>query len=232
VRDSERLEAEACRLFLRYAIEIVERHGLCPWAAAARAEGRVRLEVVRGATPSVATTLVRVDAVERDANADVGVLIFPELTLDRVSFQRFAAWLRKADAERRPPGETVLAMADFHPHAEPDLASPERLVAFVRRTPDPVIQLVRRSALALARLAPDEGTRFVEPGLAFAQGAAALAEAVEPISARVARANHRTVERLGIESLRAALNDILDDRNRSYAALGLPTAVVSGLRAT
>lgn len=220
-RDPERLPAEARRLFLRYAEEIVERFGLCPWAAAARTDGRVRIEIVRGEEPSVAEALACIDVVEHDAGTDVGILVFPELVLDRIPFQHFAAALRQADAERKSRGDTVLAMADFHPNAEPDLGSPDRLVAFVRRTPDPVIQLVRRSALAAVRLTEDTGTRFVEPGAFWSPGGAPLTSPPEPVSDRVARANLRTVERVGIEAVRAVLDDIARDRDRSYAALGL-----------
>lgn len=220
--DPERLETEARRLFLRYAEEIVERFGLCPWATAARVGGRIRIEVVRGEAPSVTEALARVDVVERKADVDVGILVFPELALDRVPFQHFAAALREADAARKPRGETVVAMADFHPNAEPDLGSPDRLVAFVRRTPDPVIQLVRRGALASARLTEDAGTRFVEPAAYFAHaGDAATHAPPEPVSDRVARANLRTVERVGADTVRSVMDDIARDRDRSYAALGL-----------
>lgn len=219
--DPERLTAEARRLFLRYAQEVVERFGLCPWAATARTDGRLRVEIVRGGMPSVAAALAGVDVVERDAGTDVGILVFPELALDRVPFQHFAAALRQADAERKARGDTVLAMADFHPNAEPDLGSPDRLVAFVRRTPDPVIQLVRRSALAAVRLTEDAGTRFVEPGAFWSHGGAPVTSPPEPVSDRVARANLRTVERVGVGAVRAVLDDIARDRDRSYAALGL-----------
>ncbi len=230
--DAQGIEAEAERLFLRYAEEIVERLGMCPWAAATRSAGRLRLEVVRGVAADLDRALACVDAVESDAEADVGVLIFPEVDLDRIPFQRFAAALRQADADRRPLGTTVVAMADFHPNAEPDLGSSERLVAFLRRTPDPVIQLVRRSALAAVRMTADTGTRFVDTAALLARGLESIAAPVEPVGERVARANLRTVESLGVEAVRAVLDDILEDRNRSYRALGLtlPTWREAGVR--
>lgn len=216
--DPEGLAREAQRLFLRYAVEVVEHFGFCPWAGAARAEGRVRIDVVPGA-PGVSDVLTRVDALEGEAGVDIGILIFPELALERVAFQHFAAEVRRADAERKPRGETVVAMADFHPDANPDLGAPERLVAFVRRTPDPVIQVVRRSALAAVRLTEDAGTRFVEPGRFLAPAGTPIAE---PVSERVARANLRTVERAGVDVVRDVLDDIARDRDRSYAAFGIP----------
>lgn len=219
--DSGRVETEARRLFLRYAQEVVEQLGMCPWAATTRLTGRMQIEVVRGAAPDLDRALACVDEVEHASETDVGVLIFPELDLDRVPFQRFAAALRQADADRRPPGTTVLAMADFHPNAEPDLGAAERLVAFVRRTPDPVIQLVRRSALAAVRMTPDTGTRFVDAAAAWGRGIESMQPQVEPVGERVARANLRTVENLGVDAVRAILDDILADRNRSYRTLGI-----------
>lgn len=233
--DRARLEAEARRLFLRYAREVVEALGFCPWAEEARLAGRVRIEVVRGERSDVAHAVDLVIAIERDDAIDVGILIFPELVLDRVDFQHHAAAVREAYAARATSSDARMAIADFHPDASPDLGSAERLVSFVRRTPDPVLQLVRERALASVRMTPDVGTRFVDPS-SLGASARSLAPPPEPVSTRVARANLRTVERLGVDHVRASLDEILADREASYAALGLPPApwrlTRAGLRTT
>lgn len=215
-----RLGAEARRLFLRYAQEIVEELGFCPWAAEARLAGRVRIEVVTSAAADIAHAVELVMSIERDEAREIGILIFPALALDRIDFQHFAAAVREAYAKRGSQGDVRLAIADFHPNAAPDLGSAERLVSFVRRTPDPVLQLVRERALASVRLAPDVGTRFLDPAT-LADGSKGVPVPAEPVSARIARANLRTVERLGVDRVRALLDDILQDRQRSYASLGL-----------
>jgi hypothetical protein len=42
-----------------------------------------------------------------------------------------------------------------------------------------------------------------------------------PLATRVARNNARTVSQLGVAQVTALFDNILRDRNRSYAALGL-----------
>jgi hypothetical protein len=215
VVDREALRREALRVHLRYAREVVEAFDFCPWAREAREAGRVRTLVLFGepASSEVARTVHELAA---EASVEIGLLVFPELRLDRIAFQHFAAGVR---AQLEAEGSRELAIADFHPDVQPDLTSPERLVAFIRKSPDPTLQLVRRSALDAARLTPDSGTRFVDPARIALD--ASHAPETEPLHARLARNNHRTVSS---EPARIAevLDDILRDRHASYAALGLP----------
>ncbi len=220
-REAQRREAlrrEAVRVHARYAGEVIEALNFCPFAAAARAAGRVQTRVLFGPEPSLDETLHEMDSLEHDESAEIGFLVYPELELTRVGFQHFAARVRERDEARRGRGATPFAVADFHPDAEPDMAAPEKLVAFIRRSPDPLLQLLRRTALASVR-GPDQGTRFVDPAQLLDPDFAPAA--AEPLHERIARANHRTVQRLGIAHVRAALDDILADRDRSYARLGL-----------
>jgi hypothetical protein len=227
------LDAEARRLFLRYAEEVVEALGFCPWARDARLAGRVRIEVLMEA--DVEHTARVVDAVERDTAHDIGILLFPTIVLDRVAFRRFAADVRDRCAATAANDDARVAIADFHPNAEADLASPERLVAFVRRSPDPLLQLVRERALASVRKVADVGTRFLDLE-ALSDAPTKSSVPAESVSERVARANLRTVERLGVADVRARIEAIHADRDRSYARLGLspaPWALPSGnLRTT
>jgi hypothetical protein len=222
--DAPLLEAEALRVYDRYAREVVEALGFCPWAEGARQAGQVRTRVVPGSAPDLAQVLTHMDAIEGDSQALIGLLLFPELALGRIDFQRFAAQVRQADADRKPRGGTVLAMADFHPDANADFGSPERLVPFIRRTPDPTLQLVRRSILAEVRMTEGSGTSFVDP-TALGASLSPVPQRPEPLAARVARSNLKTVESRGLDEVRALLESIHDDRHASYARLGLPPAV-------
>jgi hypothetical protein len=225
--DREALRAEALRIHLRYSIEVVEAFGFCPWAEAARMQGRVRTTIVFGNASDTAETfqaaiLEEVDALESIEHLDVGLIVFPELTLSRLEFQHLAAHVRARYAQARARGDTSFALADFHPDAQPDLTTPERLVPFIRASPDPTFQLIRHCALDATRLG-SPGTRFVDPDLlsGLELGSTPAAH-IEPVHARLARANLHAVERSGVERVRALLAEIVRDRDESYARLGVP----------
>ena len=158
------LAAEALRVYRRYAIEIVEAFGLCPWAERARKTGRVAERVLLQRDSTAATALDCVADLAADPNVDIGLLIFPRLTLDPLAFEHFTALVRDKDAERRPLGGIVFAMAAFHPGAEADLSDAERLIPFLRRTPDPTIQLVRQKRARQGPWQERPGYRLRRPG--------------------------------------------------------------------
>jgi hypothetical protein len=218
------LIAEALRVYRRYAIEIVEAFGLCPWATRARESGRVAERVLLQKDSSASGALECVAELAASASIDIGLLIFPRLTLDPLAFEHFIASVRDRDAERHPLGAIPFAMAAFHPGAEADVSDAERLIPFLRRTPDPTIQLVRRSVLEKVRGKSSQGTGFVDPeALDALEALASVAGAdheEQPLRERIARANHRTVLETGLENLRARLDDIRQDRTLAYARLG------------
>ena len=224
--DHDALREQALRLHARYVIEVVEALSFCPWAESARREGRVRTEVVFGSEGDAAMLErvgARVKALEADPQVAIGLLLMPELRLGRVELQHFAARVRERYLREVPqaPREQVFAIADFHPDAAPQLGSAEQLVPFVRRSPDPSLQLVRQSAIEAVRLGAEPGTRFVDTAALADVGLAALPSATPSLSERVARANLRTVQELGVAYVQALLADIDADRDRSYARLGL-----------
>lgn len=220
VRD-EALVAEAKRINLRYVVEFVEAYNLCPWAERARLDGHVAQRVCLDADLSLEGPLAIVDEVAKDPSIEVGLLIFPRLDVDRREFERFVGRLRTEDAARAGLGGPALAMAAFHPVAEPATDSPYRLVPFIRRSPDPTIQLVRRSVLDAIRRPGDHGTDYVDPTkvdiLEFL-----TKKRRPPLHERVAQANLETLVELGLDRARAVLDAIVEDRDRSYAALGEP----------
>jgi hypothetical protein len=125
--------------------------------------------------------------------------------------------LRAHDEERYPVGEVPLAMAAFHPDAEPDLEDAERLVPYLRRSPYPTIQMVRRTALDRVRGGADEGTAYLD--LSLVASLDVHQPASPPLRERIARANLATVKRVGKDTVEAALRDILRDRDETEARL-------------
>lgn len=220
--DGDALRSEALRVHLRYAQEVVEALGFCPWAAGARAAGRVHTRVVLGCDLDLEQTLREVASLEDEASADIGLLVFPEVVAGRLDFQHWSARVRDGCEQRAGRGHAVFAIADFHPDAEADLTAAERLVAFIRRSPDPTLQLIRRSVLDGVRRGEPAGTRFVDPASLGGLHERDMVSQPEPLHARLARANLETVQRLGLARVAAVLEDIALDRDRSYARLGLP----------
>jgi hypothetical protein len=222
--DWSALEREALRLHARYTTEVVEALGLCPWAADARLAGRVCTHVDRSASADPQSTLDHLAMLEGMNDIDVAFLIYPMLDLDRREFAHFVAAVRESDAARHPVGQTVFALADFHPNATADLANAERLVPFLRRTPDLTLQIVRRTALQAVRMSEDQGTSFVNVAELGVEAwlSAQSAAPPPPLAARIAKNNMRTVTRMGTDALSDLLERIIDDRHTSYFALGLP----------
>jgi len=208
---------EATRLHRRYLLEVVEACGLCPWALAARLTDRVRVAVLLEDDDAlVEPSIAVIDSWAADENVEVGFLIYPRLPLQRADFDGFTARLRSADTDRYRLGEAPFAAAAFHPHAEADVHHPERLVPFLRRTPDPCIQIVRTASLARVRSRTCEGTTFVD----MAHFDAGIRDDVgPPLRERIARTNFETVQRMGLEQVRGRLDAIRRDRDATYGAL-------------
>ena len=203
----ERWAAEATRLYRRYEIEIEQALGLCPWAEPARRAGKVGERVVLDP---------RETSLEFPPHIEVAVLIFPRLNVGPSEFDRFVARLRDEDAARHPLGAIPFAMAAFHPDAPLDKSQPERLIPFLRRTPDPTIQIVRTTVLDRVRSGAPQGTSFVN----FASLDLAAA-AQPPLRERIARANLARVEQVGVAEVERKLADIRRDREETYARLAL-----------
>jgi hypothetical protein len=219
--DWQRLEHEVARIHTRYQVEVIEALSLCPWAKPARQAGKVQLLVSFMSEPDQAACLTAIDQVMADAHTEIGMLAFPALALERLPFAHFASALRAADEARHARGASVYAIADFHPHADPDLTTPERLVPWLRSAPDPMLQIVRSQVLADVRQSESHGTSFVDPSQLDWRQLTTLPSAPPPLAAKVAAHNLRTVQRLGVAPVARTIAAVLEDRDRSYAALGL-----------
>jgi len=213
----DRWTREAVRLHRRYQTEIVEAYRLCPWAERAIADGRVREAVIlQDGSGAVEPSLAAIDSWIDDPTADVAFAIYPRLALGRQEFHDFAARLRNADTARHELGAVPFVFAAFHPEADADTADPERLIPFLRRTPDPTLQFLRASALDGIRSGASQGTQFLDIA---SLDAILSGTAQPPLRERVARANLATAERCGIAALRRHLDDIRRDRDETYRAL-------------
>lgn len=211
-----RLRAEALRLYRRYAVEIVEGLSFCPYAEKTREDGHTREVVVTAAEPSDAEILEAVEAIADDPSVHVGFVIVVRLALDQPALGHRVEDLRKAHAAAR--GGTVVAIEGFHPRAAPDATAAERLTPFVRRTPDPTLQLTRLDVLERVRRGTPTGTAFFDPESMDLD--ALLGEpAKAPLHERIADMNLETVNRLGVDAVEARLVDILRDRDATYASI-------------
>jgi hypothetical protein len=216
VGGQDALVAQALRLNRRYVDEVVLAFGLCPWADRAFASGQVRQRVSLEAEPTPESVLPFIDELDELDEAPsapgaapeiaIGLVVFPRLVMRAAAFDAFAERVRRADHARRPDAATsppapAFLIAAFHPGAPDTFATPPQLVSFLRRTPDPTLQLVRTSVL---RRATGEGPA---------------------VSDEVTRRNFEAVRARGAEALEAVLRDIRRDRDATYARLGVGSGV-------
>ncbi len=208
---SDDVKAETLRLYRRYQLEVVEGLNLCPWAKRARLDGRVRQWVCLSEYPSTTEVLAKMDEWKNEENVEIGLVIFPNCAASRSDFERFANQTLHADAERSGLRSTTFVLAAFHPDAPFDAGSAERLIPFLRRTPDPTLQIVRVSALERVRQGESAGTQFIDTSkldltsLSFQPSGPALRE-------RVAKANLDTISAMGEADAREVIEDIHRDR--------------------
>ena len=201
----EALIREALRLHERYHRELIERFSVCPWAKAARLEGRTRTHVVTETSCSAAELAPLVGAWAADERVDVAFVIVPRFSSGCDAFAEWVSSLAEQTNE-------VFLSAPFHPAAPDEAGS----VQFLRQTPDPTAQLVRRSRLEEIRAQdPPHYKDIFELDLQNL-------EATKPassVAASVHAYNQRTLEREGRSQLKEILDDIRSDRNRTYARL-------------
>jgi len=199
--------AEVRRILDRYLVEVVEAYDLCPWARSARLGGEVSAAIVWG-TPSHAAWCEAAAAALAVPEARVAMIVAPELAVTPAELRA----VRDAVAAHVP----TAGVAHFHPDAALDLATPPRLVPFVRRSPDPLLQLVPLALLDSVRTPP--------PKLDRARQAQMLLGTAPPvrvdIADRIAAANHATVAAQQA-AITALLDDIAADRRAAYARVGI-----------
>lgn len=207
--------AEARRLHLRYTVELVERFNLCPFARHARTAGEVSREVLLHAEPDPAPTLALIVSLEeRPAPPPVVLVLYPRLTITPRAFDELASRIKDLD-QKRHGGRPVWVSATFHPDYPLDLRSPGSIVPFLRRSPDPSLQLVRLAVLDEAR-GPNHGT-FVFDYSPESWEELRRRTRTRTVQERIADDNRATLDREGAAAFEAIQADILRDRAASYA---------------
>jgi hypothetical protein len=222
--------AEVERILARYLVEVVERHELCPWARATRERGELAIAVLWGA-PSFDDWVAAAARLLAAPDTRVAMVVAPELAIARAAL----AAVRDAVAARLP----AAGVAEFHPDAALDLAHPARLVPFLRRSPDPMLQLVPLALIDAARSGHEAGLRgsmtrgraghAAPPAAGRALQAMMLGGHAAPrreLSAAIAAANHATVA-AAHAAIAATLDDIAADRRAAYARAGIAAPAVS-----
>ena len=210
--------AQVRRILERYLVEVVERHALCPWARAARERGELAVGILWG-EPALEAWVAEARRLLAGPGARVAMVIAPEAALTRPGL----AALRDQVAARL----AAVGVAEFHPDAALDLATPARLVPFLRRSPDPMLQLVPLALIDDARAAR---AGAVAGAAGLAQQAAMLGGLTAPareLTDEIAAANHATVAAAGAAAgaaIGAALDNIAADRRAAYARVGISSA--------
>jgi hypothetical protein len=205
--------AEVLRVLERYLVEVVERHELCPWARSARERDELVVGILWG-TPSVAHWLAEAQRLLVVPSARVAMVIAPELVIPHARFEQ----LRDRIAAQIP----TAGIAAFHPSAALDLGSPARLVPFLRRSPDPLLQLVPLVLLDAIRGPPPVAGLAQQAGMLAGHAGSSRPELAE----RIAAANHATALRAHA-GIAATLDDIAADRRDAYARVGISASVSS-----
>jgi len=192
------------RLFDRYLVEVVEEYGLCPWARPARLNGELAVKILFG-EPELAQWVESAKELLARPGVLVAMVIAPET---RAPLRPVRDHLTVA-----VPNAGV---ADFYPEAHFDMTTPARLVPYLRRSPDPLLQLVPLTLLQAVRGAPPVADR--------AQQVEMLGGRAQPIRGDVAdtiaAANHARVS-IDPAGFSARLASLAADRARSYPRAGI-----------
>ncbi len=207
----------------RYVREFVEAFNFCPYAKRTRETGRLQRVVLldEGGPPGTpgfgSAVSALADAIERfedlpPASIEVGLILFPALLPALAAgaegahaFEALVGSARERMQARHANGDTPFYCVPFHPDFAEDLRDEHRAVRFIRRSPDPTVQLVRASVLRSVRGAGS--TDYVDvSGMTAAELMAVTAPL--PVSDRIAQANLRTIERESPERMRELLRQL------------------------
>ena len=198
-------EEEALSRNDRYVREFVEALHMCPYARACRESGKLHRRVLRSRAAAL-PAIREIESLPEDS-IEVALLIFPDEAADGPdsarAFEAFCATLRESMAASHA-GEAPFYCVAFHPDLPRDLVDANRAVRFIRRSPDPTIQLVRASVLRSVRGDRAGGSRYVDPGKLSLEEAMALASPLS-LAERIAQSNLLTVEREGPDRIEALL---------------------------
>ncbi len=245
------VEHAALQLFQRYLREFIEAFGICPYAERTRLTERIRYSVFLQPLETIATTSIDIPIPEivdslvttsADLRFDMGFAILPRCTLKAADFDAFVARVRASYVQRCQHTGVVMALATFHPQAPFDASTPHRLIPFLRRSPDPTIQMIRIAALEHVRRGDDTSTHYVSPDAAqwyelFVDlrddRSAKLSHDAKqrlPLNERIHAANFQTLQTETAARLMHVLDTLRCDRDNIYADIAARSAAIELLR--
>lgn len=205
MRGPDLLRREALRLYERYQTEVIERYSICPWAKNARLDGRTRVHVVTDSECELASLVPLLARWSAEPSIDVAFVIAPRFEGGLEAFSEWSSVVGRAT-------HGVFVAASFHP----DASQAPGLVHFLRQTPDPTVQLVRRAMLERIRSHdPPHYTDIFELDLHALQAD----KPIRTVAASVLAHNAQLIEREGRATLQQIIDDIRQDRERTYAKL-------------
>jgi hypothetical protein len=191
----------------RYIREFVEALHLCPYAKRCREGGKLLRRVLF--TQELEEVLAEVRSIEAlpPDSVEVALLIFPDAPATGLEsardFDELAANLRNRILDANE-GNAAFYCVAFHPDLPRDLLDAHRAVQFIRRSPDPTIQLVRASVLKAVRGSDDGGTRIVDTSKLTLEELMAISSPLS-LADRIAEANLTALEREGPDRVGAQL---------------------------
>ena len=181
----ESIESAALARNDRYLREFVEALELCPFARKCRETGRLDRRVFRGGRTTEAT-LEAISELERttEDQVEVALLLYPEFTAGLRAFEEFRDEVRSS--------LRLFYCVAFHPDLPMDLSDANRAVSFLRRSPDPTLQLVRIATLERVRSGRPAGTFYLDSTQISPAELSALHRSVS-VSDQIVEANLRTL---------------------------------------
>ena len=189
----------------RYIREFVEALHLCPYAKRCRESGKLHRRVVLREEDGLEAVRA-VEALPEEA-VEVALLIFPNAAANGLpsahAFEAFCTGLREQVA-RAHEGAPPFYCVAFHPDLPRDLEGAHRAVQFIRRSPDPTLQLVRASVLRAVRGTDDGGTRLIDPSALSLEQLMAISSPLS-LADRIAEANLAMLQREGPDAIDALL---------------------------
>jgi hypothetical protein len=193
----------------RYVRKFVEALNLCPYARRCRETGKLHRRVL-GSPGEALAAIAELEALPPES-VEVALLIFPEAEVGSLeaarAFEAFCAEVRDGMARAHGGGEPPFFCVAFHPDLALDTADANRAVHFIRRSPDPTLQLVRASVLRAVRGTRTGGSTFVDASRLTLDQLLAVAAPLG-VSERIAEANFETLQREGPARLAAELEAI------------------------
>jgi hypothetical protein len=208
-----REEAECLARNDRYLLEFVEALQMCPFARRCREGGKLQRRVLFSRDQALPAALA-VEDLPPDS-VEVALLILPREPADGVesarAFENFGSELRNLILDAHGGNPPFYCVA-FHPDLPRDLLDAPRAVQFIRRSPDPTLQLVRASVLREVRADREGGSKYVDSSKLSLEQLMAISTPIS-LSDQIAEVNLRTLQRQGPDHVEALLTSLRKKRS-------------------